>query len=198
MATSKRGRKFRVLLYPDNLDHVAALSKILDFPQFSYILHDKDVKEDGSPDKPHWHVCVWFSNARFIDGLAKELGIESRFVQLTTNATHDLRYLVHADDPDKFQYDISEVQTNMSFELQKALKDTAEEARVISILDLIDDEHHVISYSKFVRSICQKGLYSDFRRSYGIFSKCIDEHNSRVYSGVFVPDFDKDELEDIP
>lgn len=198
MASSKRGRKFRILLYPDNLDHVSALTKILDFPQFAYVLHDKDVKEDGSPDKPHWHVCVWFSNARFLDALAKELGIDNRFVQLTTNATHDLRYLIHADDPQKYQYDISDVQTSMPLELQKALKDTVEENRVISILDMIDDEKHVIRYSRFIREVCQKGLYSDFRRSWGIFSKCIEEHNNYVYNGVFKPDFDTDDLEGIP
>lgn len=174
-----RSRKFRLLLYPDNPAHVAAIDLLKSYPKFAIILHDKDKLEDGTPKKLHWHVSVWFNNAKWSAALAKELGIEHRFIQPSNNSTHDLRYLVHADDPDKYQYDKDEIVTNMSVDIEKALLDIAEEDKVLKILDLIDDFETPLSTSQFVRLICKAGLYADFRRSSYVFLQILQEHNNK-------------------
>lgn len=177
MGKDVRSRKYRLLLYPDCPSHVEALELLKTYPKFCYILHDRDVFEDGTEKKAHWHCCVWFNNAKWLASLAKELGIEENYIQPSHNATHDLRYLVHADDPDKFQYDKSDIVGNMSVDLEKALQDFNEEEKVIAILDLLNSVEGYVSTQVFVRLICKAGLYADFRRSSYVFMKCLDEHN---------------------
>lgn len=177
MAKDTRSRNFRVLLYPDCPDHVEALKLLQTYPKFSYILHDCDLMDDGTEKKPHWHCVLKFNNAKWVQALAKELGIEPNYVQPSHNVTHDLRYLVHADDPDKFQYDRSDVSTNAPVDLEKALQDVNEEDKVLSILDLLNSVEGYISTQAFLRMICAGGLYADFRRSSYVFLKCLDEHN---------------------
>lgn len=179
MKENVRSRKFRLLLYPDCPAHVEALKLIELYPKYSYILHDKDKLEDGSLKKPHWHVSIWFSNAKWRDALSKELGVEPNYIQPSNNSTHDLRYLVHADDPDKFQYDVNEIHTNMKIDIEKALTDVNEEEKVIKILDILNSIDGVISTDAYVRMVCAAGLYSEFRRSSFVFLQVLNEHNRR-------------------
>lgn len=183
-----RNRNWWVLLYPENPAHARAILMIKDYPKFAYITHDRDVwssddeDEDashvaGSPKKVHVHVLLKFSNAKWHNALADELGIEKRFLKPCLNCTHALRYLVHADDPDKFQYDKEQVVTNMPVDLEKALQDVNEEDKVLAILDILNGVDGYISTQVFLRMICSAGLYADFRRSSYVFLKCLDEHN---------------------
>ena len=53
-----KDRKFQGILYPDSesyrCDDVLNVLKST-FPEFAYILHDKDVDENGELKKPHIH-----------------------------------------------------------------------------------------------------------------------------------------------
>ena len=72
--------------------------------------HDKDVNPDGEIKKPHWHVLIMFDSvkserqAQFIVDKIKGVGCK-RVNSLRSYA----RYLCHLDNPDKYQYPISDV-----------------------------------------------------------------------------------------
>ena len=70
---TKRFRWIECKLYPDNPYHVTLFDYLRNIGQYQgcHILHDKDVKADGAPDKPHWHV-VLYSDTRQIT--CKEVG----------------------------------------------------------------------------------------------------------------------------
>lgn len=74
--------------------------------------HDKDVTEAGELKEPHWHVAVAFNHAVSLKE-AKEVltsfGVKEASVQHRDSWRGVARYLCHLDDPNKTQYDPSDV-----------------------------------------------------------------------------------------
>jgi hypothetical protein len=70
--------------------------------QYSLILHDKDNEE-----QPHFHVCILYENARTFEQVQKKF--YGAHIELMESKYKSFRYLLHLDDTDKYQYDISEV-----------------------------------------------------------------------------------------
>ena len=73
-------------------------------------MHDKDVRPTGEIKETHVHVAVRFSHAVDL-AAAKELlssfGVKEPSVQYRDSWRAVCRYMVHMDDPDKYQYDPS-------------------------------------------------------------------------------------------
>ena len=155
---------------------------------YASINHDKDVvteddlkKRDdlilGTPKKAHTHVVLKFKNPRCPSAICKELGIESNYLQECRNLKGALLYLVHAGDPVRYQYDLEDVCGPLKFELGKYLDDKDEGSRVLRILDLLDEMPTPCSYRKLLVSVCERGLYGEFRRMGSGVMKLLDEHN---------------------
>lgn len=70
--------------------------------EFSAILHDKD-----NTEQPHWHVCILFKNARTFETMQNTF--KGAHIEVMESKYNCFRYLLHLDDKDKHQYDISEV-----------------------------------------------------------------------------------------
>lgn len=74
-------------------------------------LHDKDILENGLPDKPHYHCVVRFENARSAYKLARDLLLTCRVFK-TESFKGSIRYFIHLDNPEKFQYDRYQILTS--------------------------------------------------------------------------------------
>ena len=97
---------------------------------WAYIIHDKDVKTDGSPVEPHIHLYMHFgqSGATF-DTVAKWFKEEKQQINSVKGRKADiLKYLTHRNAPDKYQYDESEVVSN--FDIDAAIKQDEELAQI--------------------------------------------------------------------
>lgn len=177
-----RDRKFRFLLYPDDLTHVKALDIISQSYDYAYILHDKDLDETGELKKPHWHVVVNVgNNGRWNTSLTSELGIEPNYIMPCDNVEKALQYLIHYNDFDKYHYDVNEVKGTMKNKLEKSLnvdgKDEGE--RIMEIIEMLEESDKCLSITDFVKMCAKKGYYTDMRRG-GIFMlKLLEEHNER-------------------
>ena len=86
---------------------------------YFYILHDCDRNDDGSVKTLHYHVVLDFGNSRrgslaVVRDLARFMEIPDCLISMETcsNICGAIRYLVHADDPAKHQYDYSFIDTN--------------------------------------------------------------------------------------
>lgn len=94
--------------------------------RYAYILHDKDLLDKGGMKGKHIHLVlcaeIGMSSANWIKHFADGLEIESSAVSVQMQGSEKkcLRYLLHLDDPDKHQYDRSEVITNMPDTCKKA------------------------------------------------------------------------------
>lgn len=109
---NKKYRNFTFLVYPeampDNFSSVLADSGGKGF----YIFHDLDKREDGTDKPAHWHVVVMFENQRHLNSIRKlglRCGAANGYVEPVGDLNVIARYLCHMDDPNKHQYDSSEV-----------------------------------------------------------------------------------------
>lgn len=187
--TSLKSRTFMILLYPDNVEHKLTIMQLLsdDFPAVG-ILHDKDVySEDtenhvaGELEKPHWHFVLRFSNARHLSSLAKSLSIEERFIQKSCSYVNAVEYLVHRNDPEKFQYSTKELKGSFVVEALKILDNRPIEQKVSSILAYIDTCKGKITTRKLVQWCCDNNLYSVCKSAGWLIRDCVAEHNTEFY-----------------
>lgn len=107
-------RNFALELYPEDSFHLDILEFIKNNYLFAYILHDRDVWENvvldndglilhniGDLKKPHYHVIISFKNPRSLELIRDTLGINHlEFCNFYLYS----RYLIHKDDPKKYQY----------------------------------------------------------------------------------------------
>lgn len=111
----KKFRSFAGILYPDSesYDCETLLSCIRSkFIDWAYILHDKDVNENGELKKPHIH---WVGRAtpRCLSVVSNFLGLPENDIEVVKNFDNMVMYLIHLNDIDKFQYSPDDVETNL-------------------------------------------------------------------------------------
>lgn len=150
----QRTRNFATIVYPDsapkdwieklNQLHVAALISPL---------HDKDKNPSGEPKKPHYHVMIMFEGKKDYENQIKpifdEIGGVGR--ETVNSARGYARYLCHLDNPEKAQYEPSEVRcmggadytdiTNLPTDNRKMLADIMgyiQENEIFSFAEFID------------------------------------------------------------
>ena len=91
--------------------------------EWAYIIHDKDVKKDGTPKDPHIHLYLNFrqSSADF-KTVAKWFNDEPQYVSRVKQRKKDiLMYLTHQNAPDKYLYKDEDVVSN--FDLKQAIEE---------------------------------------------------------------------------
>ena len=183
-----RDRKFVMVLYPEDPAHADAMEKMKSGGyNFAAILHDKDKTEDGSQKKPHWHVVVRFKNACWNTAIAKELGIAPNYLEACKDVDGALLYLVHFGNEDKFQYDYEAVFGPLRVRLATLLAEPDEGARVLTLVDIIENSPGFMSYSELLKKSVAAGVYSDLRRMGTLGVALVREHNDNVYKELVDP-----------
>lgn len=130
-----RSRNFTIVLYPEDRTHVEALECIKKQFSYAYILHDKDTYEKdqtnentgeiehkkGEIKKAHWHVLITFVNPRSDTTIKEIIGNEK--IHIEKSSFYQMaRYLIHMDNPNKYQYKKQDIETNIKERIENALK----------------------------------------------------------------------------
>ena len=79
-------------------------------------IHDKDLKEDGTLKKPHYHVVIYYNNTTTynkIMDMIKPLGAEYAEPVISFKGMYE--YLIHKNNKEKAQYDEKDIQ-NIGFD----------------------------------------------------------------------------------
>lgn len=181
-----RSLTFTLELYPEwefvttLLDHIKQTSK------YALILHDKDVNDDGTLKKPHFHVVIKYGGQRRLSSVENEYfkyGLEKRFCN-TCNERAMLRYLTHIDYPDKYQYSREDIiSNNMNNEIEMAYTDEiTPELAFNDINEFINEiEGYISQYD--LNKYCVKRGYLPALRKYGAhINRAKDEHNAKYRS----------------
>lgn len=155
---------------------------------YAYILHDKDVHEDGTPVAPHWHIMIRFKRPVQTESLCKWFGIKSNMIGYILGTFGDaVAYLTHRNKPEKYQYLDEEIKSNYDFkvEVEKALSKKKTSQRKEEIIELIRSgivrEYNyteyitALEYDKFKRAIDNAFTY---RRD---TLKSLDRHMNVIY-----------------
>ena len=123
-------------------------------------IHDKDVEEDGSPKKAHYHLLLVYSSATTLNnikGWFKACGMpesDLHSVRVCASGVGYFRYLAHKDNPEKAQYNESDIRIfNDSDQLFKKFSKTASDkiddlVRIFQIVDKLNtiSFHTLIQY----------------------------------------------------
>lgn len=174
-----RDRKFELVLYPDSTSYncVEVLASCLDyFDECAYILHDKDVLPNGEIKKPHYHVYGrWSSSAdpRMPNAVAYDLCVPVTSLSNVHKWKSAIRYLIHADNPEKYQYSIEDIVS--SFSLISLFKPTDDSEMAKMIFDYICSCRDPPSFSILLQWCLDNGCYSSFRRGFAVWSSLLRE-----------------------
>ena len=131
MSRGVKAEWFAIELYEETYETALANLDTCGY-QYALMKHDKDTKKDGAPKKVHWHGVVLNSGRlMYRNTLANALSIDPRFVQApkADKPNGALRYLCHLDNPEKYQYSLSDIVTNISEEDMEELLEKVETAQ---------------------------------------------------------------------
>lgn len=88
--------------------------------QWAYVLHDKDVDDNGNKKRPHWHIICRLKYPQQTALYAHLFDVPEHFVNKIKGKWSDVcKYLIHENAPTKFQYSVEEVKTNFDFITEK-------------------------------------------------------------------------------
>lgn len=145
--TKGRTRNYATVVYPESApdDWQEVLSESF-VPAFISPLHDKDVNPTGEPKKPHYHVLIMFDSVKTMEQ-AKEIfdkigGVGCEKVNSIRGYS---RYLCHLDNPEKAQYDQSDVRSMCG-------------ADYINTIGLVTDKYKAIR--EMMEFISEKDIYA--------------------------------------
>jgi len=171
-----RSRKFCILLYPENEEHMKSLEYIKTNYDHAYIIHNQDWTETGEQKKEHIHCVINCPNAIWNTALSLKIGLEINFIQNCRNMELALNYLIHFNDDTKAQYDIDDVQGTLKEKLRKTIinDDVGEDEKVMIMINYLETTKDY-SLKAFVIYACKNGYYDVFRRCATIFIKLLDE-----------------------
>ena len=159
-----RTRNFATVVYPEsaseNWQDILASQFI---PAFISPLHDKDINPTGEPKKAHDHVLIMFDSvktkeqAEEIFNLIGGVGCEK-----VNSIRGYARYLCHLDNPDKAQYEQSEVRSMGGADYVGTIGLVIDKYKAIS--EMIDycKENNIISYSDLLE-YCRLERFDWFR-----------------------------------
>lgn len=145
--------------------------------RFAMICHDKDVNEDGEVKECHTHIVVTYRNARTFTSVLKDFERYKRDTEQNTrilpvkDLNKELRYLIHIDDTDKYQYPITDVSTNRD-NLLNLFEEDEQNLKVEQLLDDINNDvplrtmvrrygrDFILNYSKYTE-FAQRMYYEE-------------------------------------
>lgn len=177
----KQDYKFLGVIYPDSesYNYFQVESAIKEyFSKWAFCVHDSDIDETGAPVKTHVH---WVGVKKSGDGkhcpvpistVSEKIGLEEHEIEFAKSERAAIRYLIHADDEDKYQYEITQIKCN--FSLLKYFKDRSAAMKSKIIYDYIKRERPSCM-SQVVDYVLDNNLYAEFRRGFAIWDTLIKE-----------------------
>lgn len=109
--TVEKGRDWTFIVYPESAP--TNWREILDETHMRWIespLHDKDTNPDGEIKKPHWHILLSADGPITAGAVAKIIKpLNGPIAKKVGSAKGLVRYMIHMDNPEKFQYQREEI-----------------------------------------------------------------------------------------
>lgn len=114
----KGNKNWTFIIYPESC--ISAWDTALIFMRYRGFIspyHDKDVNDNGEIKKPHYHVIIQLSSARpndkyIVNQIMRKIYLPDKLLnhaEPVSDMVSQVRYLVHADDPDKYQYNKEDI-----------------------------------------------------------------------------------------
>lgn len=151
-STTPRNSRWTSIVYPESASsNFMDILKEFHVPFLLSPLHDKDVDSNGVIKKAHYHLVLYFdslksaSQAQVIFDAIGGVGCQS--VQSPVSYA---RYLIHADDPDKYQYAAEDVIAYGLDYMQCSLDEKSQKYLGISDVISFVIENNIQSFSRLL------------------------------------------------
>ena len=113
-------------------------------------LHDKDINPDGEVKKPHFHIIMCFSGPttdKTVNDIMKELNSPIAIPLESVRGYY--RYFTHKDNPEKYQYNSTDIQLFNGFDVTDVLNNF-EVYQFLKEIQLIILENDILEYSELM------------------------------------------------
>lgn len=173
-------------LYPES--HQLQIDNLLN-SGWSYvgILHDKDMKLDGTLKKPHYHFVVEFDNPKLFSTVCNKLGFSFKkengkglppYGEPCRKFKDCVTYLIHKGKDDKYQYSVDELFGDDLFlgRVKQLISSPDENTQMRLLLDIFDNYEGVLTFRVALNLSLKYNLYSTFRRGGALLGKVIEEY----------------------
>ena len=159
-------KKVAFIIY-DETELKNGLQKIkFNLAKFAYIKHDKDIDVDGVVKKTHYHVLLEFINGGNKKQLCVDFNLKPNMFQSVSNVIGYIRYLVHKDDIEKYQYSVDDV-VSKGYDIKKIV----DSSYVMNNSDIIND---LINYKNCSRyDLLIYALSKDYLEVYNRFYRIV-------------------------
>lgn len=136
-------------------------------------LHDKDIDPTGEPKKPHYHVILVYGSPTTYNNVKSFTDeLNQPIPQALEQVRGYYRYLTHKDNPDKYQYAESEIDTFNGFDISDFVEITKSEVAQMKfeLLQLIREKQYCEyrEFMDFVQDNLDKSFF-DVASSHTIF-----------------------------
>lgn len=160
MEKSIKKRNWSCILYPESMvDEWKELVLSSGIPFAMSPVHDSDYNADGEPKKPHYHVLFCYSGPNTYnqaEKFSKLLG--GTAPQPVESIRGVYRYFTHADNPEKAQYDASDILCLNGFSILDYVEYTKTEVlRTVKELQRMILEQGFVEYSDFMDFVLLNG-----------------------------------------
>ena len=158
-----KSKYFCCVLYPDSTTYdVDKIIKALAAEHLTFAvspIHDRDIEDDGSLKKAHYHLLIAYSSATTLNnirGWVNACGMpesDLHSVRVCASGVGYFRYLTHKDNPEKIQYDDNDIRVfNDTDELFKKFSKTSSEKinDLVRIFQIVD-ELKTISFHSLIQ-----------------------------------------------
>lgn len=159
MAKNERNRIFATVIYPESApENFKDIISDWHIEAFLSPLHDKDINATGEAKKPHYHLLVKFQGLKS-DDQVKKMFEEVNGVGLEKVKSYIgmARYLCHLDNPEKFQYNKSDVFCFGGLDYLETIERSADVLQIIKDMSLFVLENDIFTLSQLFRYAYTEG-----------------------------------------
>lgn len=136
-------------------------------------LHDKDVNPDGSPKKPHFHVLVTYDGPKSFNSINEYVSALNQPIPMPVESVRgQYRYFTHEDNPEKAQYNKSDIRIMNGFSIRDFVELTKSEVNnIIKELQSMIRERDIFEYCDLMDILFDEDLvdYYDVACSHTYF-----------------------------
>ena len=127
-------------------------------------LHDKDLNADNTPKKAHYHIILCYEGPTTFKNVCSLCdSLNQPIPQPLEQLRGYYRYLVHKDNPEKYQYDESMITSINGFDVSNYLDLTQNQINaVLTEFTKFIDDNNITEFSDFIRVIRDNEFYSQF------------------------------------
>lgn len=148
MPKDDRTRNWTFLLYPESApaDWKARLDD-LHIPYVLSPLHDKDLNATGEPKKAHYHIVLCYENKKSYEQVkAITDDLSQPIPKRVESLVGMIRYLTHIDNPEKAQYQFSDIQSFGGIDVFKLYCSSTDKKAILRDICNFILEHDIIEF----------------------------------------------------